>query len=76
MGEKGRFHLRRGYRVAAPENQFLLPPDDGDEAVEVDARQIARAEPAIAQDNRRFLRGTQIAVHDRRTLDEELTRLA
>jgi hypothetical protein len=76
VGKQHGLHLARHHGVTPAQDQLLLPPRDGDEAVAGDGREVAGAEPAVGQDGAGLLPRLEIPLHDGGAPDPELARLA
>src|SRR5215210_3332815 len=74
--EEDLFHLARVDVVARGQDHVLLPVHDVEVAVLVHLRNVARVKPAVLQSSGRLPRHIEVALHDLRAFDDELTRLA
>ena len=74
--EQGGFDLDAVDVLAAADDHVLGPVDDVDEALVVDAGDVARVQPAVGDRRRRRLRLVPVALDDVGTLDPQLADLA
>src|SRR5262249_53342101 len=76
MREERLLDLARIDVLAASDDELALAANDVDEAVPVDAPEIAAVEPAAAEGRRRRVRIAEVPAHDVRALDHDLADLA
>src|SRR5207237_2245664 len=73
MLEQQRFEFGGGDAEGFVLNHFFLAIDDEEPAISVQMPDVARVEPAIAQDARRFFWRFPVALHDLRAAHYHLT---